>query len=80
LKIRREKSQIMDSHPFFIFLRFLVYKMECTHIVDNCSVHLGMTRFVCGSNYNHNVCYRVTAHDWETDHPRVVFIDPNDLS
>jgi len=22
----------------------------------------------------------VTAHDWETDHPRVVFIDPNDLS
>ena len=26
------------------------------------------------------VFYRVTAHDWETDHPRVVFIDPNDLS
>jgi hypothetical protein len=27
-----------------------------------------------------NVFYRVTAHDWETDHPRAVFIDPNDLS
>ena len=27
-----------------------------------------------------NVFYRVTAHDRETDHPRVVFIDPNDLS
>jgi len=27
-----------------------------------------------------NVCYRVTTHDWETDHPRVVFIDSNDLS
>jgi len=43
----------MDSHPFFIFIRFLVYRMECTHIVDNSSVHLGMTRFVCASNYNH---------------------------
>jgi hypothetical protein len=23
---------------------------------------------------------QVTAHDWETDHLRAVFIDPNDLS
>jgi hypothetical protein len=27
-----------------------------------------------------NVFHRMTAHDWETDHPRAVFIDPNDLS
>jgi hypothetical protein len=27
-----------------------------------------------------NILYRVTALDWKTDHPRGVFIDPNDLS
>jgi len=27
-----------------------------------------------------NVFYRVTAHHQETDHPRVVFINSNDLS
>jgi len=33
-----------------------------------------------GKRVNHNVFYRVNAHDRETDHPQVVFIDPNDLS
>jgi len=28
----------------------------------------------------HNIFDLETAHDWETDHPRVLFIHPNDLS
>jgi len=31
-------------------------------------------------NNGRNVFYGVTAHDWETNCPQAVFIDPDDLS